>query len=125
MYLISSIMAICALMIPLSMIVILLCADSKQFGEFKNKFKKDCPSQTYFSIMIIYRCGLGMYIAAMNEYDISTLIATFFSIAVLMYTLINLPFKDAYQNYRAVLCNTTIMIVLFVTMYYRSMKSNI
>jgi hypothetical protein len=112
-------------MIPVVMIFVLMCADSKQFGEFKNKFKKDCPSQTYFSIIIIYRVGLGMYVGAMNEFETSTIIATFFSITVLMFTLINLPFKDAYQNYRAVFCNTTIMVVLFVTMYYRSMKSNI
>ena len=53
------------------------------------------------------------------------MIATFASIAILIYTLVNLPFIQAYQNYRAVFCNVTITLALFVAMYYRSMKENL
>jgi hypothetical protein len=37
--------------------------------------------------------------------------------------LTNLPFKKGYQNYRAAVCQGSIMISLFIAMYYRSMKS--
>jgi hypothetical protein len=37
--------------------------------------------------------------------------------------LSNLPFKKGYQNYRAAVCQGSIMISLFIAMYYRSMKS--
>lgn len=42
----------------------------------------------------------------------------------LAYNLINLPFKDAYQNYRANVCHVNQLIILFVTNYYDSMKEN-
>ena len=42
----------------------------------------------------------------------------------MIYFLVNTPFKAAYHNYRAGLCHITIFIILFVTMYYRSMKVN-
>ena len=74
-------------------------------------------------ITIFYRMGIGYYLATANEDDLSTLIVLALSIAFLMYNLINLPFTKAYHNYRACLCHLTQFIVLFVAMYYRSMKS--
>lgn len=42
----------------------------------------------------------------------------------MLYLLANTPYKKAYHNYRAVLCQSTGLVILSVTMYYRSMKSN-
>lgn len=67
--------------------------------------------------------GLGIYLSSENENELSTLLVLGFSILWLLYNLVNLPFKKAYHNYRANLCHLTQFICLFVTMYYRSMKS--
>lgn len=41
----------------------------------------------------------------------------------MLYLLTNLPYNDAYQNYRSVIIHTTMVVILFTTNYYRSMKS--
>ena len=41
-----------------------------------------------------------------------------------MFNIINLPFIDAYQNYRANLCHVTQLVILFVCNFYSSMKAN-
>ena len=46
------------------------------------------------------------------------------SILFLLYNLVNLPFAKAYHNYRANVCHISQFICLFITMYYRSMKSS-
>lgn len=42
-----------------------------------------------------------------------------------MYNLVNLPFIDTYQNYRANMCHIIQLIILFVSNFYRSMKYNV
>lgn len=78
----------------------------------------------YFVITILYRSGIGLYISTMNEDSTSTLIVMALSIGFLMYNLVNLPYAQAYHNYRANICHFAQAICLFVTMYYRSMKSS-
>ena len=46
------------------------------------------------------------------------------SIAFVMFVLINLPFIDTIQNYRTVAIQVTMLYILLVANYYRSMKSN-
>ena len=45
------------------------------------------------------------------------------SMGFVFYNIINLPFSDAIQNYRANIVHITHFITLLVTNYYRSMKS--
>ncbi len=40
------------------------------------------------------------------------------------YNLINLPFTDAYHNYRANICHCAQLVILFVTNYYDSLTEN-
>ena len=42
-------------------------ANEGEFGEFKNKFKKDCVNQVYIFVSVLYRMGLGVYMAVSNE----------------------------------------------------------
>lgn len=51
----------------------------------------------------------------------SSLVIVGFSILYILYNLINLPFKDAYHNYRANICHVTQLVILFVTNYYDSL----
>ena len=78
----------------------------------------------YFVVTILYRTGIGMYISTANEDSMSTLIIIAFSIAFLLYNLVNLPYSKAYNNYRANICHFTQFTCLFVAMYYRSMMSS-
>ena len=60
-----------------------------------------------------------------NEDVLGTLIILGFSFTYIMYNIINLPFVNFYQNYRANICHITQLITLIVSNYYRSMKYNI
>ena len=75
-------------------------------------------------ITIAYRMALGLYLSTANEDDLSTLIALALSISFLLYNLVNLPFAKAYHNYRANVCHLTQFVIIFITMYYRSMLSS-
>jgi uncharacterized membrane protein len=66
---------------------------------------------------------LGLYMSTSNEDELSTLIVLAMSLLFLLYNLVNLPFTKAYHNYRANICHFCQFIVLFIAMYYRSMKS--
>ena len=67
--------------------------------------------------------GVGLYLSAGNEDNLSTLIVISISLAFLLYNLINLPFIRTYHNYRANICHLTQFVILFICMYYRSMMS--
>lgn len=81
-------------------------------------------SQLYFVFSLAYRFALGYYIAVKAEYILSSLVILAFSVLFIMYNLINLPFKEAYQNYRANICHVTQLVILMVTNYYDSLLEN-
>ena len=68
--------------------------------------------------------ALGFYSAVQSDYDESTLIILGFSLTFMLYTIVNLPFTNVYQNYRACLIHITMLFTLFTTNYYRTMKNN-
>ena len=67
---------------------------------------------------------LGIYLAYGNDYLYSSLIVLAISLAFMIYNLVNLPFIDTYQNYRATLCHFTLMFIIFVANFYTVMKVN-
>ena len=68
--------------------------------------------------------ALGLYMATSIEDTFGTLIILAFSLAYIMYNIINLPYSDFYHNYRANICHLTQLIILCATNYYRSMRFN-
>jgi hypothetical protein len=94
------------------------------YGEYKKKFKNNFGTQLYISISIIYRMILGIYLAYGNDYLYSSLIVLAISLAFVIYNLVNLPFSDTYQNYRANLCHFTTMFIILVANFYTVMKIN-
>jgi hypothetical protein len=123
-YLFGTLAAAATLVLPVLMAIGLSMAEEEGFGEFKDKMKPGCIEKAYFVITIIYRMCLGLYMSTSNEDELSTLIVLALSIGFLLYNLVNLPFTKAYHNYRANICHFCQFIVLFVAMYYRSMKSS-
>ena len=77
-------------------------------------------SQLYFVFSLCYRFALGYYIAIKAESPTSSLVVVAFSMLFILYNLVNLPFKQAYQNYRANICHTAQLIILIVANYYDS-----
>lgn len=73
----------------------------------------------------MYRFMLGLYLAVENEWYLSSLIAIAINLAFIMYNLVNLPFIETYQNYRANMCHIIQLIILFVSNFYGSMKYNL
>ena len=124
MYALSSVAAVVASGLLFATCILLMFADAKQFGEFKDKFKPDLMSQLYFVFSLAYRFALGYYIAVQNEYLLSSLVIVGFSMLFILYNLVNLPFNDAYHNYRANFCHFAQLIILFVTNYYDSLSEN-
>ncbi len=103
--------------------VLLVGTSSKEFGEFKDKLKPGIPCQLYFVLSLVYRFAMGYYVATKNQYIMSSFVVVGFSLFFLLYNLVNLPFKQAYQNYRANFCHISQLIILMVTNYYDSMKA--
>lgn len=122
-YVLGTVAAVCTIVLPLVMMIVLQLTEEDGFGEYKDKLKRGKLERAYFMITIIYRMGIGYYIATMNEDDLSTLIVLAISLFFLLYNLVNLPFTKAYHNYRANICHLTQFICLFVALYYRSMMS--
>jgi hypothetical protein len=123
-YALSVVAAIVALVLCLLAILGLTFLDEKGYGEYKLKFKNEAVSRLYIPISIAYRMALGFYLAYGNEYFYASLIILAISIAYLLYNIINLPFADSYQNYRANLCHFTQLTILFVANFYTVLKVN-
>jgi len=68
--------------------------------------------------------SIGFLLGYSNEDDLSTLWAVGISLLFVMYNLVNLPFTKAYHNYRACMCHCSQFVLLFVSMFYRSMTSS-
>ena len=95
----------------------------EDYGEFKKKFKNVWICQLYIPLTVVYRMVLGFYTAVKSDYDEGTLIILAFSLAFMLYTIVNLPFTNVFQNYRCSLIHLTMLYTLLTTNYYRSMKS--
>lgn len=120
---VNSLVAVSAMLLPLVAAVAVTFTDPKQFGEFKNHYRSDGMSQTYFVWTIAYRIALGVCMSQLNEVEEATIVTFSLSVLFMVYLLTNTPYIRGYQNYRAVADQASIMVSLFVAMYYRSMKS--
>ena len=120
----SLIVTTLSLALPLVMMGAIVFTEKEEFGEFSQLYKKDSTSQSYFVFTIIYRIVLGLSMSHFNEVEESTIVNVFYAIIFLVFLMTNLPYAKAYHNYRAIIVQLTNLIILSVTMYYRSMKSN-
>lgn len=98
--------------------------DAQHYGEFKDKFKANFICSVYIPLSLFYRIAMAIYLSSQTDYQESTLLILALTLAYLLYFIINLPFTDWFQNYRAGLCHLTQLIILLTANYYRSMKSN-
>jgi hypothetical protein len=122
-YFVSSIAAIVAASLIFLPCILLMATESKQFGEFKDKLKPGLVNQSYFALALLFKFCLGYYTAVKAQYVLSSLVMVGFSMLWVMYNLINLPFRKAYQNYRACACHVAQLVILMVANYYDSMLS--
>lgn len=68
---------------------------------------------------------LGFYIAYGSEQHYQSLLIISISMAYIMYNIVNLPFSQAFQNYRANICHVSHLAMLLVSNFYTVMKSHI
>lgn len=123
-YFLSSVAAVTAGALVFVPCILLMATESKQFGEFNDKLKPDFVCQIYFVFALFFRFSLGYYAAVKAQYTLSSLIVVGFSILWLSYNFVNLPFRKAYQNYRANVCHIAQFVILMVANYYDSLLSN-
>lgn len=122
-YILSSIVLFGTLVAMVVSVAAMELTAKEDYGEFKKKFKNVWICQLYIPLTVCYRMALGFYSAVKSDYDESTLIILAFSLAFMMYTIVNLPFTNVFQNYRCSLIHITMLFTLLTTNYYRSMKS--
>lgn len=60
----------------------------------------------------------------LNESPNVTIVCFFLAICFLMYQVSNLPFIEGYHNYRAITQQVTLIAVVGIAMFYRSMRNN-
>jgi hypothetical protein len=113
-----------SILLPLAIVGVIIFTSKKEFGEFSSHYKPDYTSQGYFIATLLYRMVLGQSMGRLNEVEEATITNVFYAIVFLLYIIANLPYKKVYHNYRAVVVQTSGLIILSVTMFYRSMKSN-
>ena len=94
------------------------------YGEFWISFKSDPIHKSYFGIILVYRLTLGFLIGVLNESDTGPIFPFFASVGVLVYQMSNNPFRKSMHNYRAFTLQAATVLLLMLTMYYRSMKKN-
>lgn len=78
----------------------------------------------YIAIAIIYRMILGFYMALANDQLYGNLLILAICLSFFMYSIINLPFTDAYQNYRSIICHGTQLAILVIANFYSVMKAH-
>lgn len=117
--------AICAvaLLFLIGMSIAIYVTNSTEYGEFLSHYKNSIVCQSYFPVTIMYRMLLGVCTSALNEYEDMTIVNLFIGILYILYLGANLPYRKAYHNYRAIVIQATGVMILIITMYYRSMKS--
>lgn len=118
----TAVMAL-ALLAMLLATVLMEFTSSRTYGEFKTKFKNNWVCRLFIPASLLYRMSLGFYTALKSEYGESTLIILSVVILFMLYLLTNLPYNDAYQNYRSGLIHIAMVVILLTANYYRSMKS--
>lgn len=75
-------------------------------------------------VSIIFRMTLGFCMAVVNDHLYGNLFILAISCAFVLYTLVSLPFSEAYQNYRALLCHCTQLVILVIANFYTVMKAH-
>lgn len=120
---VSVIAVLASLALPIAAVGSILFTKGSCYGEWKEALQKDIPSRLYFVAVIAYRGLLGLSTSKMNEIEEATIFNVFACILFLVYAASNMPFKKPYHNYRTVIVHLAELVVLSVTMYYRSMKS--
>lgn len=124
-YFVASIIGtVVSLLLPLAMVAAVVFSDKKEFGEFSSHYKEDIVSQGYFVATIAYRVLIGQTMSHYNEVEEATIVNVFYAVVFLLYLLSNTPYVKGYHNYRAIIVQMSGLIILCVTMFYRSMKSN-
>lgn len=103
----------------------LMYAHPKEYFEFATSLRPGIVSKSYFVVTILYRLVLGFLIGLLNDSDIGPMFPFFVSVAFFMYQISNVPFRKGYNNYRAISYQVGIMVLLWISMYYRSMKKNV
>lgn len=109
----------------IAVLYLLLFKNDKHFGEFNRKFKLTLFPRHYMFISILYRFITGFLISHQHHNPNITVINTFLAIIFLLYQIVDLPFNEGYQNYRTLFCQSSTIVILFIAMYYRSMKINV
>jgi hypothetical protein len=123
-YALSTVLLLLSLGLIIISAVIMEFVAETSYGEFKNKFKNDWACKFFIPLTITYRILLGFYCAIKSDYSYVSVLILGFSLAFLIFLIVNLPFKDTYQNYRSFLIQFTCTYILFTTDYYETMKSS-
>ena len=66
---------------------------------------------------------MGFYIAYFRDYHYVTLYLIAINLTLIIYSIVNLPFTNSYQNYQSNICHLTEFIIIIVANYYLSLET--
>lgn len=123
-YTLSTVVLVGSLVAMLTAAAAMEFTDEYSYGEFKEKFKLNWQCKMFIPLTVVYRMCLGFYCAVKTDDNYSTIIAMGIALIFVLYVVVNLPFTEPAQNYRSCICHATMLVILFTTNYYRTLKIN-
>lgn len=98
--------------------------DPKGYGQFKLKMKKNFITRLYIPLSIFYRLLLGFWMGFATDYQYQSLFSLSIVLTFLLYSLVNLPFLETYQNYRSFMCHSLHLLIFAINNYYKGLPES-
>ena len=113
---------IIALAILLSVIASQVC-NNRHFS-YEPSSSQALKEKSYFAMVLIYRVILGLTMSLLNQKEYVVVVVFSVSVLHFVYLISSNPFRRVHHNYRVVLNQLLILVVLLMRMFYRSFRMN-
>jgi hypothetical protein len=100
-------------------VAVLFHYKQEYFGEFKEEFKKDRFSQSYYWILMAGRVILAVMLVGANGIDVVGFVSMIVPLAGIVLLAIKMPYLRNYNNYRMLANESIMFLVLGIYGYYR------
>lgn len=121
-YVLGSFFNIVTFIAILAAIIAMQITERYGFGEFKSKFKES-QSQLFIPLTILLRTLVGLFCGARHDDPLTPIIIFAFSMAFIIFILLNKPFQDPVHNYRSILIQSVSLYVVLVACYYGTINN--
>lgn len=86
--------------------------------------KKNFITRLYIPLSIFYRLVLGFWMGFATNHHNQSLLSISIILTFLLYSVVNLPFLETYQNYRSIMCHSLHLLIFVINNYYKGLPEN-